>query len=74
MNISKEQYEMLCGWLACVEINPNESHLDWAKRAISFRVDSAIVCIEMPRGEFDEACKQSLRKALNSMKTENANQ
>lgn len=58
MNISKEQYEMLCGWLSCVEMESNESALEWAKRGLAMRTDNSIVCIEIDRYEFEENCKK----------------
>ena len=64
MNISTEIYEMLCGWLSCVQMEPGESPINWAKRGLAMRVDKDMVLIEMPRAEFEQSCKDMVDAAM----------
>lgn len=68
MNIDTEQYNMLCRWLACVEILPDETALAWAIRALAMRVDKEAVMIGIDRVHFNSECKKIADKFLGEMK------
>jgi hypothetical protein len=67
MNLSKELFETLLGWFSCVEKLPNESDLEWVKRAMTMRLDLDIVLVEIPRQEFDESCKKIVDEFLDKL-------